>query len=110
VGRTDEALELLEYQIAPGDQNIEGCTLPSYWSSDGNALPTPDITAQAVALVNRGAVYGISGALIQAQNCMEEALNLFPDFTPAIQGLIYVLLRRGMNWEALHLLQSSRMM
>ena len=109
VGRYAEAATMLESILMPvGDKDLQGSILPAYWSIDGTALTPNAALTRAVIFVNKGATSALSGKLDIAQKNMEAALKCCPNFTMAIQGLIYVLLRRGCATEAVKLMRNLR--
>lgn len=108
LGRVQEASEVANSQRV-GVKDLSGCSIPASWSTDG-VTGNPQQLARAVVLVNRGAVCILQGKLEEAKLRMQAALSECPNFTPAAQGLLYVLLRKGQNpAEALQLMRTLRL-
>ena len=108
IGKVDQTVGLYD-SLSPTRQVVEGCFVPSAWSSTYSphcASSGEKVVGQLCVEVNKAAVALCAGRVEQAQAALEQVLAVCPSFVPAVKGLALIHLKKQDREKALQVLIS----
>ena len=109
LGRSHESIDILEQYMNLSSTNEDIFifhSIPKSWSADGASFTNTSSIAKVVATVNKGMILVLQHRLEDAKIELSKALEICPKFLPAIQGLVYILLRQKKHVDAMKILRT----
>ena len=104
LGKCEEAHDILNIQLVSPPQGSLIFKNDIVRGSKGDIPTDQEVMIKIATKTNRAVVLALLGKLTDAQILLQDVLNDYPSFLPALRCSVYVLLRLGQHHEAKALL------